>query len=79
LGISSVWAQETQQHWSVIEKYCFKCHNTEDWAGSVAFDTLSMDDVPAEAEVWEKAVRKLRGHLMPPPGSRSPMPRRCAH
>ncbi|MBX5461589.1 MAG: DUF1592 domain-containing protein [Steroidobacteraceae bacterium] len=59
-------------HWGLIEKYCFECHNTADWAGSLAFDTLSMDDIPAEAEVWEKAIRKLRGGLMPPPGKPQP-------
>ena len=25
-----------------------------------------------DAETWEKALRKLRGNLMPPPGSRQP-------
>jgi hypothetical protein len=65
-------AEVSQQHWGVIEKYCFDCHNATDWSGSLAFDTMTMDDIPAEAEVWEKAVRKLRGHLMPPPGKPQP-------
>ena len=41
-------------------------------AGGVAFDTLPLDAVRDHADVWEKAVRKLRGRLMPPPGSRQP-------
>jgi len=65
-------ADTVQDHWKVIETYCFKCHNTEDWAGSIAFDSMTMTDVPADAETWEKAVRKLRGHLMPPPGKPQP-------
>jgi Protein of unknown function (DUF1587)/Protein of unknown function (DUF1595)/Planctomycete cytochrome C len=65
-------AAAAQEHWKVIETYCFKCHNTEDWAGGFAFDTMTLDDVPGDAEVWEKAVRKLRGHLMPPPGKPQP-------
>jgi hypothetical protein len=60
------------QHWGLIEKYCFDCHNATDWAGGLALDTMTMNDVPADAEVWEKAVRKLRGHLMPPPGKPQP-------
>jgi mono/diheme cytochrome c family protein len=60
------------QHWSVIEKYCFDCHNTTDWAGGIAFDTMTLDDIPAEAETWEKAIRRLRGRLMPPPGKPQP-------
>ena len=60
------------RQWGLIENYCFKCHNTEDWAGSIAFDSMSMSDVPENAEIWEKAVRKLRGRLMPPPGKPQP-------
>jgi hypothetical protein len=58
--------------WDKLEPVCGKCHNSTDWAGSIAFDTLSADDIGAEAEIWEKTVRKLRGHLMPPPGEEQP-------
>ncbi|MCP5144606.1 MAG: DUF1592 domain-containing protein [Gammaproteobacteria bacterium] len=61
-------------HWSLLEDSCYKCHNFEDWAGQVAFDAMSADDVPREAKVWEEAVRKLRGGLMPPPGESQPTP-----
>jgi hypothetical protein len=71
-GVLRAAPEDIQQHWSVIEKYCFKCHNTDDWAGSIAFDTMTMDNVPGDADVWEKAIRKLRGHLMPPPGKDQP-------
>jgi mono/diheme cytochrome c family protein len=56
----------------LLEKVCSKCHNSTDWAGGVAFDTMSIGDVHADTEVWEKAVRKLRGRLMPPPGETQP-------
>jgi hypothetical protein len=36
------------------------------------FDTLDLSDVSANADIWEKAVRKLRGGMMPPPGARQP-------
>ncbi|HEY0961024.1 MAG TPA: DUF1592 domain-containing protein [Pseudomonadales bacterium] len=58
--------------WQAIQTYCTECHNDEDWAGSVAMNLLSADDIPAEAEVWEEAIRKLRGGLMPPPGAERP-------
>jgi hypothetical protein len=32
--------------WKTIEDYCYKCHTTEDWAGSLAFDTMSTGYVP---------------------------------
>ncbi len=57
---------------SMLGKYCSKCHNTEDWAGGIAFETLSPEDIPQDAETWEKAMRKLRGGLMPPAGNPQP-------
>jgi hypothetical protein len=47
-------------HWKTIEDHCLKCHNTEDWAGSLAFDTMSPDDVPKDSKVWETTIKKLR-------------------
>jgi hypothetical protein len=57
---------------NLIDERCAKCHNSTDWAGGLAFDTLNVDTPQADAEVWEKAVRKLRGRLMPPPGEPQP-------
>ena len=55
-----------------LDTYCTGCHNSRVRAGGVAFDTLSLDAVGEHADVWEAAMRKLRGRLMPPPGSRQP-------
>ncbi len=40
----------------------------------IAFDNADLSDVSKDAELWEKAVRKLRGGMMPPPGARRPEP-----
>jgi len=61
-----------ERNWGVLEKYCSECHNATDWAGGVAFDTLQPDAVGTDAEIWEEAVRKLRGRMMPPPGKPRP-------
>jgi mono/diheme cytochrome c family protein len=58
--------------WALVEEYCSECHNAVDWAGSVAFDTMSPDEVTTEPRVWEAAIRKLQGRLMPPPGKKQP-------
>jgi hypothetical protein len=60
--------------WAVVERYCFECHNSEDWAGKVAFDLMTADTVASEPKVFEAAIRKLRGGLMPPPGAERPDP-----
>jgi hypothetical protein len=58
--------------WTVVEEYCFGCHNRDDLAGDLAFDMMSPDQIAVEAETWETAIRKLRGGLMPPAGERRP-------
>jgi hypothetical protein len=56
--------------WDAVQRFCVECHNTTDWAGSVAFDTMSPTELPQDAKVWEAAVEKLNGGFMPPPGAK---------
>jgi mono/diheme cytochrome c family protein len=65
-------AQHDPPEWGFFEQYCGKCHNSTDWAGEVAFDTMSSDNIGGDAKIWEEAVRKLRGRLMPPPDKPQP-------
>jgi mono/diheme cytochrome c family protein len=62
----------SEQARTTLDTYCIACHNSKAKAGGVAFDTLPLDTVHEHADVWEKALRKLRGRQMPPPGSRQP-------
>ncbi len=71
-------AGDGHAQWKLIETYCFDCHNTEDWAGSVAFDTMSVDAIPQDGKVWETSIKKLKGGLMPPPGNEQPTPEATA-
>jgi len=57
---------------ALIDSYCLGCHNQRAKVGGLALDTVDLSDVSRNPEVWEKAVRKLRGGLMPPPGTRRP-------
>ncbi len=57
--------------WGVL-RYCTDCHNDAELAGQRSFEHARPADVAAKPEVWEKVVRKLRGHLMPPPGEPRP-------
>jgi mono/diheme cytochrome c family protein len=56
----------------LINNNCLECHNATDWAGGLALDTLDLSDTSQEPEVWEKAINKLRGRLMPPAGENQP-------
>ncbi|MGB6451060.1 MAG: DUF1592 domain-containing protein [Steroidobacteraceae bacterium] len=65
-------APQAKPYWGMLKQYCETCHNVTDWAGDVAFETMQPRDIPADAKVWETAIMKLDGHLMPPPGHKQP-------
>jgi uncharacterized protein DUF1592/uncharacterized protein DUF1588/uncharacterized protein DUF1585/uncharacterized protein DUF1587/uncharacterized protein DUF1595/cbb3-type cytochrome c oxidase subunit III len=65
-------AQRAEQQWAVIQTYCFGCHNPGVKAGNLFLSELNADSVPAHPEIFEKAVRKLKGRQMPPPGNLQP-------
>jgi mono/diheme cytochrome c family protein len=60
---------------ATLQRYCLTCHNQnlkERGTVPIAFDTLNMSNVGADAEVWERVVRKVRTGLMPPAGRPRP-------
>jgi mono/diheme cytochrome c family protein len=59
---------------TLIDTYCIGCHNQRVKTAGIAFDTADISDVSKDADLWEKALRKLRGGMMPPPGARRPEP-----
>lgn len=63
---------QSEAQWQLLEDYCVDCHNLDDFSGGLAIDLMDHDAIAADAEVWEKVVRKLRGRLMPPPGQAKP-------
>jgi hypothetical protein len=56
----------------LVDQYCVTCHNQRTRTAGLALDTASLDNVPADAAVWEKVVRKLRLGAMPPQGMPRP-------
>jgi hypothetical protein len=58
----------------VLDKYCVTCHNQRLKTGGLTLDTMDLGKVPAQAEVWEKVIRKLRSGTMPPAGIPRPDP-----
>jgi mono/diheme cytochrome c family protein len=59
-------------HRAMLNTYCVGCHNTRLRSGGIAFDGLDLQAAADDAQIWEKALRKLRGRLMPPPGAPQP-------
>jgi hypothetical protein len=70
--------QAVAAHWDILERYCTGCHNDAELAGERSFEHVQVADVAVKPELWEHVVRKLRGHLMPPPGEPRPDAREVA-
>ena len=57
---------------AVFDTYCVTCHNARLKTAGLMLDTMDVEHIDGEAETWEKVVRKLRTHEMPPPGRPRP-------
>ena len=47
-------------------KYCVGCHSDRTKTGGLSLEGLTLTDIPARGELWEKVLRKLRSGEMPP-------------
>ena len=65
-------ANGPDEHRVMLSTYCFTCHNSRVKVGGLALDGLNLEAPENNAQIWERAVRKLRGRLMPPPGNKQP-------
>src|ERR1700674_3617846 len=57
---------------ATIKQYCAGCHNTISKTGGRPFEGIPPASIATDPELYEKAVRKLRGRVMPPPGAKQP-------
>jgi cytochrome c551/c552 len=57
----------TASHAALVEKSCVSCHNTKTKTAGLSLQDLSLADVPAHGEIWEKVLLKVRSGEMPPP------------
>src|SRR5437762_10230787 len=61
-----------EEYGAVVKQYCVSCHNERAKTAGLMLDKMDFTNIGAGAEVWEKAVRKLRVGMMPPQGSPQP-------
>ena len=57
---------------ALIDRYCVTCHNQRLKTAKLDLDTLDLTRPEKDALTWERAIRKLRGGMMPPPGAARP-------
>src|ERR1044071_9215788 len=57
---------------ALVNKYCVTCHNQRLKTAKLELDKLDLMHPEKDALSWERAIRKLRGGMMPPPGASRP-------
>ena len=72
LETSAAAQTAANRHQEMVKTYCVTCHSTRAKMGGLALEGLNLQAAADNAEIWEKALRKLRGNQMPPPGSPQP-------
>ena len=53
---------------ALINQYCLGCHNDRLKTGGLSLSSVSIENVDQNRDVWEKVLRKVRAHYMPPSG-----------
>jgi len=72
LQIGALGQTSTDPHRAMVTTYCVTCHSARLKTGGLALDGLDLATPAKDAQIWERALRKLRGRQMPPPGSPQP-------
>src|SRR5205823_4467507 len=52
--------------------YCVSCHNDKLKTAGLALNTVDVEHLEQNTDVWEKVIRKLRARYMPPVGRARP-------
>src|SRR5260221_6984608 len=59
----------------ILQEFCYDCHGNGESKGHVAWDGFKSDDaLLRDHDLWWKALKNLRGSLMPPPRKPQPTP-----
>ena len=65
-------ASSTVASRAVLDKYCVTCHNERAKIAGLTLDKVDLSDIPGNADILEKVVRKVRVGMMPPQGAPRP-------
>src|ERR1700704_3861760 len=72
LAAATAQAQPVSANQALVNRYCVTCHNQRLKTAKLELDKLDLAHPEKDALSWERAIRKLRGGMMPPPGASKP-------
>lgn len=64
----AAYSQAPAQHAALLKQYCVSCHSEKLKTAGMVLENRDLSKVPADAQIWEKVVRKMRAGEMPPQG-----------
>ena len=71
-GFQLSFGQTSAPERALLDKYCVTCHSDRAKTGGLTLQNIDVTNVPANAETWEKVIRKLSVGAMPPSGMPKP-------
>ena len=71
-GVAPVAPSSPSPHRALVDRYCVTCHNDRLRTAGLSLAQADTERPSASADVWEKAIRKLRTGAMPPAGMPRP-------
>ncbi len=69
--VQGAGATGVSAHTALVNQNCLNCHNDKARIGGLSLQGVSLTEVPANAAVWEKVLRKVQSGDMPPPTART--------
>ena len=72
LAAAAAQAPPVSANQALVTRYCVTCHNQRLKTAKLELDKLDLAHPEKDALSWERAIRKLRGGMMPPPGAARP-------
>ncbi|MED5529478.1 MAG: DUF1587 domain-containing protein, partial [Pseudomonadota bacterium] len=59
-------ANQATEYQEILNQYCVVCHNEGLANAGLVIPELALDSIPAQAETWERILKKLHTRTMPP-------------
>ena len=78
VSVVSARPQTTSPQKAFLDRYCLSCHTQslkDRGTVPIALDRMDLSNIAADAETWEKVIRRVRAGVMPPPGAARPDPK----
>jgi cytochrome c551/c552 len=75
-GSSHAWAAggTAADQRALLDKYCVSCHNDRAKVAGLSLQSVDVADAPANADIFEKVIRKVHAGMMPPAAAPHPDP-----